>query len=172
MLLLCFFNEGCAERNNDASEQEVTSKLYLAIECENSTNTNLKVSEFFPQHAKAVPCEDVTQGRVYYSENQLKMKYFKNNTSTTKLNCINPKKHSEFLKKHYGQDIVLVYDGTLLHSFHISGESPNFDCGEQKWYSYEESANLCFSLVDARNEPIENCTVACSETKSKICLDN
>jgi hypothetical protein len=170
-LLFCFLTMSCAPKNNDA-EPVRTSKLYVALECVNSPNTNLRVSEFFPRDAKAVPCEDITQGRVYYSEDQLKMTYFENNSSTTEFNCINPKKHLEFLKKHYNQDIVLVYDGKLLHSFRVNIESPNFNCGEQKWHSYEDPTNMCFALAEARDEPIENCTVACSETKSKICLDN
>jgi len=172
LILLCFLSIGCTEKKTEISKQDVTSKLYLAVECENSGNTNLKISEFFPQDAKAIPCEDVTQGRVYYSDDQLKLKFFKKDFATVKFNCLSPDKHKEFLTKQYNKDIVLVYDGVLLKSYRVNGVNPDIKCGELVSYSYEESANMCFAVADARGEPVESCTIACSETDSKICLDN
>ncbi len=172
LMFLCFLSVGCTEKVSGVSESSGTSKLYLAVECKNSTKINLNVSEFFPQDAKAVPCEDVRKGRVYFSDDQLQMRFFKKDYSIVQYDCLNPEKHKAFFKKNSGEGIVLVYDGKLLGSFLANGTARDTKCGELMVFSYEEAANMCFALADARGEPIENCTVQCSKSDSKICLDN
>ena len=85
-ILLCLSSIGCKEKISSVAPSPSISKLYFAVECENSANTNLRVSEFFPQDAKAIPCEDVTQGRVYYSDDQLKLKFFKKDFALFRIN--------------------------------------------------------------------------------------
>ncbi len=169
---LCILSMGCTEKVSGVSESSGTSKLYLAVECVNSKKINLKVSEFFPRDAEAIPCEDVRKARVYFSDDELKIKFFKNDFATVQYNCLNPSKHEEFLSKNNGKDIVLVYDGKLLHGFRVAGSRRNKKCGELAIVSNEEAGNMCFALADARGEPIENCSVTCSKSDSKICLDN
>lgn len=171
-ILLCLSSIGCKEKISSVAASPSISKLYFAVECENSANINLKVSEYFPQDAKAIPCEDVTKERVYLSDDQLKMRFFKKDYSIVQYDCLNPEKHKEFFKKNNGEGIVLVYDGKLLGSFLANSTERDTKCGELLVFSYEEAANMCFALADARGELIENCTVACSKSNSKICLDN
>lgn len=171
-MLLCFLSVGCTEKVSGVPESSGTSKLYLAIECENPKKTNLKVSEFFPHDVEAVPCEDVRKKKIYFSDDQLKIKLLKKDISIVQFNCLNPDEHSEFLEKYRGKSVVLVYDGTLLHSFIANGASRDAKCGELIISPNEDAVNMCLALADARGEPLESCTVACSEQKSKICLNN
>lgn len=172
-IAMLFFSIGCTEKVNETSNSlSGVSKLYLAVECENSSNINLKVSEFFPQDARAVPCEVVGKRKAYFSDDQLKIKFLKKDFASIQYNCLDPDKHKEFFTKYNGKSVVLVYDGKLLHSFVANGAGKESKCGELLVFSYEDAVNMCSALADARGESLENCAMLCSEKKSKICLDN
>jgi hypothetical protein len=170
--VLSLFLSGCqAKGEND--EAAVSSNVFIALACVGENpDSNIEAATFLEDEDKGSYCVDKRSEKIYFSENYLKLKMLKNETSKIKLGCIQPEKHSEFYKKNNGKKALLIANGRVLLMAIALDSHKKENCGEINFSGYEKSANLCFAYQNALGKPEADCTNACAESDSKVCIED
>jgi hypothetical protein len=163
---------GKQEPKEKYSIENIKTGFFMGSACVAKYGHDIVLSGYYPTDAAIFSCVSANSERIHFAEKQLKITLLKNGLARVQLNCLNEAEYEKFLSNNYDKDILLVFNNTLIWSFHENRKNGENDCGQIKMTAHEDAVLLCLSAQEAWGGDEKDCSTSCKNTNSKVCLDN